>query len=37
VLVGRASERVADHTVIMGERLQYLLTGDPAHLASEVR
>jgi phosphate transport system protein len=37
VLVGRALERIADHTVIMGERLQYLLTGDPVHLASEVR
>lgn len=37
VLVGRALERIADHTVIVGERLQYLLTGDPAHLASEVR
>ena len=37
VLVGRALERIADHTVIVGERLQYLLTGDPAFLASEVR
>jgi len=37
VLVGRALERIADHTVIVGERLQYLLTGDPAYLASEVR
>jgi phosphate transport system protein len=37
VLVGRALERIADHTVIVGERLRYLLTGDPAYLASEVR
>ncbi len=37
VLVGRALERIADHTVIVGERLRYLLTGDPAFLAAEVR
>jgi phosphate transport system protein len=37
VLVGRALERIADHTVIVGERLQYLLTGDSSYLASEVR
>jgi phosphate uptake regulator len=37
VLVGRALERIADHTVIVGERLRYLLTGDPAYLASEIR
>jgi len=37
VLIGRALERIADHTVIVGERLRYLLTGDPAYLASEVR
>ncbi len=37
VLVGRALERIADHTVIVGERLRYLLTGDSAHLAAEVR
>ena len=37
VLIGRALERIADHTVIVGERLRYLLTGDPAHLAAEVR
>src|SRR5690606_28380323 len=37
VLVGRALERIADHTVIVGERLRYLITGDPAHLAAEVR
>jgi phosphate transport system protein len=37
VLVGRALDRIADHAVIIGERLRYLLTGDPAHLASEAR
>jgi phosphate transport system protein len=37
VLVGRALERIADHTVIVGERLRYLLTGDPVYLAAEVR
>lgn len=37
VLVGRALERIADHTVIVGERLRYLLTGDPRYIASEVR
>jgi phosphate uptake regulator len=37
VTVGRALERIADHTVIVGERLRYLLTGDSAYLASEVR
>jgi phosphate transport system protein len=37
VLVGRALERIADHAVIIGERLRYLLTGDPAFIASEVR
>lgn len=37
VTVGRALERIADHTVIVGERLRYLLTADPAFLAAEVR
>jgi phosphate transport system protein len=37
VVMGRALGRIADHTVIVGERLRYLLTGDPAHLAAEVR
>jgi phosphate transport system protein len=37
VLVGRALERIADHAVVVGERLHYLLTGDPAHLAAEAR
>jgi phosphate transport system protein len=37
VVVGRALGRIADHTVIVGERLRYLLTADPAYLLSEVR
>ncbi|MEX2587842.1 MAG: phosphate signaling complex protein PhoU [Actinomycetota bacterium] len=37
VLVGRALERIADHTVIVGERLRYMITADPAYLASEIR
>lgn len=37
VLVGRAFDRIADHTVIIGERLRYLLTGDTRYLASEIR
>ena len=37
LLAGRALERIVDHTVIVGERLRFLLTGDPAYLASEVR
>jgi phosphate uptake regulator len=34
---GRALERIADHTQIIVARLRYLMTGDPAHIASEVR
>lgn len=37
VVMGRALGRIGDHTVIVGERLRYLLTGDVAYLASEVR
>jgi phosphate transport system protein len=37
VVMGRALGRIGDHTVIVGERLRYLLTGDPAYLASEIR
>lgn len=37
VLIGKALDRIADHSVIVGERLQYMLTADPAYLASEVR
>ena len=35
--VGRSLERIDDHTSIIGARLRYLITGDPAHLAAEVR
>jgi phosphate transport system protein len=37
VLVGRSLERIADHSVVIGERLRYLLTGNPATLVNEVR
>jgi len=37
VAVGRALERIGDHAAVMGARLRYLLTGDPDHLAAEVR
>jgi len=33
----RAVDRIADHTVVLGARVRYLVTGDPAHLAVEVR
>ncbi|MFP4513597.1 MAG: phosphate signaling complex PhoU family protein [Acidimicrobiales bacterium] len=35
--IGRSLERVSDHTTVIGARLRYLITGDPAHLAAEVR
>jgi phosphate transport system protein len=35
--VGRALERIADHSRIIGARLRYLITGEPAHLAAEVQ
>ena len=35
--VGRALERIGDHAAVIGARLRYLITGDPAHLAAEVR
>ena len=34
--IGRAFDRIGDHTQIMAFRLRYLVTGDPAHLADEV-
>jgi phosphate uptake regulator len=37
VVAGRSLERIADHAAIIGARLRYLLTGDPDHLAAEVR
>lgn len=35
--VGRSIERIADHASVIGARLRYLITGDPDHLAAEVR
>lgn len=34
---GHSADRVADHAAIIGARLRYLITGEPAHLAAEVR
>jgi phosphate transport system protein len=36
VLAGRALERIADHSVMIGERLRYMLTGDVASLSKEI-
>ena len=36
LLAGRALERIADHSVMIGERLRYMLTGDPDSLSKEV-
>jgi phosphate transport system protein len=33
----RAADRIADHAAIIGARLRYLITGEAAHLAAEVR
>jgi phosphate transport system protein len=35
--IGRAVDRISDHASIIGARLRYLITGDPDHLAAEVR
>jgi phosphate transport system protein len=34
---GRNLERIADHAVMIGERVSYLVTGDPGALAAEIR
>jgi len=34
--VGRNLERIADHAVIIGDRVSYMLTGDPSALAAEI-
>lgn len=34
---GRNLERIADHAVIIGDRVSYMLTGDPSALAAEIR
>jgi phosphate transport system protein len=36
-VAGQAADRIADHAAIIGARLRYLLTGQAAHLAAEVR
>lgn len=36
-VIAQATDRIADHAAIIGVRLRYLLTGEPAHLAAEVR
>ena len=37
LVIGKALDRIADHAAIIGWRVRYLLTGDPAHLAAEIR
>ena len=37
VVAGQALDRIADHATVLGARVRYLITGDPAHLAAEVR
>ncbi len=37
LVAGRSLDRIADHAAIIGARLRYLLTGDPDHLATEIR
>jgi phosphate transport system protein len=36
LLAGRALERIADHSVMIGERLRYMLTGDIQSLSKEI-
>jgi phosphate transport system protein len=36
-VIGQAADRIADHAAIIGARLRYQLTGEPVHLAAEVR
>src|SRR4051812_18324746 len=36
LLAGRHLERIADHAVAVGDRVLYLMTGDPASLAAEI-
>ena len=37
LLAGRALERIADHSVMIGERLRYMLTGNAESLSAEIR
>lgn len=36
LLAGRHLERIADHAVAVGDRVVYMLTGDPTSLAAEI-
>jgi phosphate transport system protein len=36
-VAGQAADRIADHAMIIGARLRYLITGEADHLAAEVR
>jgi phosphate transport system protein len=36
MVASQALDRIADHAAILGARVRYLITGDPAHLAAEV-
>jgi phosphate uptake regulator len=33
----RSLDRIADHSLVLGARVRYLISGDSAHLAVEVR
>ena len=37
MVAGHALDRIADHSAVLGARVRYLITGDPDHLAAEVR
>lgn len=37
IVAGQALDRIADHAAVLGARVRYLITGDPDHLAAEVR
>ncbi len=37
LVAGRSLDRIADHAAIIGARIRYMVTGDPAHLSAEIR
>lgn len=37
LVAGHSLQRISDHAAILGRRIQYLLTGDTAYLAAELR
>lgn len=37
LVAGRSLDRIADHAAVIGARIRYLITGDPAHLTAEIR